>query len=298
MFKKYQHIERFGSIETEGINFGECYVFPKIDGTNAQLWLENDTIFAGSRNRILSLDNDNANFYNYVHNEQRFLAFFLDNPYLRLYGEWLVPHTLKTYRKDAWNKFYVFDVSVNSGEDEEYLSYSSYLPILDKYGIDLIPPICVIKNPTYEDLVKKLDSNIFLIEDGKGFGEGIVIKNYEYRNKYGRQIWAKVVRGEFKEKHISAMGCPQANGSKMIEEEIVNEFLTKPMVEKIKAKIETEMGGWSSKFIPRLLQTSFYDLVKEEMWGILKSKKYPTINFKTLNYFTINKVKEHVPELF
>ena len=33
-FKKYQHIERLGTLEVEGIELGTCYVFPKIDGTN------------------------------------------------------------------------------------------------------------------------------------------------------------------------------------------------------------------------------------------------------------------------
>ncbi len=30
-FIKYQHLERFGSTEVEQIEFGECFVFPKID---------------------------------------------------------------------------------------------------------------------------------------------------------------------------------------------------------------------------------------------------------------------------
>ena len=33
-FRKYQHIERFGTSEVEQIEIGTCYVFPKIDGTN------------------------------------------------------------------------------------------------------------------------------------------------------------------------------------------------------------------------------------------------------------------------
>lgn len=32
MFKKYQHIERFGKDEVEGIDKGLCYVFPKLLG--------------------------------------------------------------------------------------------------------------------------------------------------------------------------------------------------------------------------------------------------------------------------
>ena len=36
-FRRYQHIERFGNDEVAGIEDGTCYVFPKIDGTNA-IW--------------------------------------------------------------------------------------------------------------------------------------------------------------------------------------------------------------------------------------------------------------------
>jgi hypothetical protein len=36
-FKKYQHIERYGTDEVEGIDAGLCYVFYKIDGTNSSI---------------------------------------------------------------------------------------------------------------------------------------------------------------------------------------------------------------------------------------------------------------------
>lgn len=297
MFLKYQHIERLGTTETNGIELGVCYVFPKIDGTNSQLWWD-DGLKAGSRNRELSLDNDNAGFFNWAIQQENIINFFLDNPYLRLYGEWLVPHTLKTYREDAWRKFYVFDVSTLAGETESLLPYEAYKPLLERYGIEFIKPLCSIINPTYEDLVKKLDANTYLIQDGKGSGEGIVIKNYYYQNKYGRQTWAKIVKTEFKEKHVSTMGHPEMLGSKMIEEDFVNKYLTKSMVEKIKANIENENNGWSSKFIPRLLQTSFYDLIKEETWNFIKENKMPLVNFKTVQHFCTNKVKEYMPELF
>jgi hypothetical protein len=62
-FKKYMHLERFGTSEVEGIEIGTTYVFPKLDGTNASVWFEDGKIKAGSRNRELSFDNDNAGFY-------------------------------------------------------------------------------------------------------------------------------------------------------------------------------------------------------------------------------------------
>ena len=38
-FREYQQVERFGMPEVQQINFGRCFVFPKIDGTNVSVWL-------------------------------------------------------------------------------------------------------------------------------------------------------------------------------------------------------------------------------------------------------------------
>lgn len=290
-FIKYQHLERFGTAETQGIDIGLCYVFPKIDGTNSQLWWSNG-LQAGSRNRHLSIDSDNAGFYNWALNQERFEKFFKSNPELRLYGEWLVPHTLKTYNKTAWNNFYVFDVM----KGENYLHYENYKAILDEFEIEYIPPICKVENPSYERLINQLEKNGYLIEDGKGTGEGIVIKNYGYVNKFGRQTWAKIVKNEFKAKHAKC-DVTEIKESKIIEQEIVNKFVIDVLVNKEVAKIDLEVG-WSSKQIPRLLNTIFYCLVKEEMWNILKEFKNPTIDFKRLLYFSNARIKEVAPHLF
>lgn len=297
-FLKYQHIERFGTQEVEGIEFGICHIFPKIDGTNGQIYFSDGLIKTGSRNRELSLDDDNQGFHDWVIRQENIIRFFDEFPLMRLYGEWLIPHTLKTYRDDAWRKFYVFDVTILSGDTEEYLTYEQYKPILDQYDIDYVPPIAIVNNPTYEDLTNKLDSNSFLIKDGCGFGEGIVIKNYAYKNKYGRVTWAKIVRNEFKDANKKVMGVKPNDGSKMTEIEFVDKYCNKTLIEKVYAKIANENGGWSSKYIPRLLQTVYYDLVNEETWNFIKEQKMPTINFRTLNFLTINKIKEIKPELF
>ena len=118
MFVKYMHLERYGNEEVDGIEQGTTYVFPKLDGTNAQVWVDPEgNLKAGSRNRQLQLDNDNAGFYNAMIKDDKVLSLFEGFPELRLYGEWLVPHSLKTYRDDAWRKFYIFDVcNVETGE--------------------------------------------------------------------------------------------------------------------------------------------------------------------------------------
>ena len=172
-FKKYQHIERFGTSEVRGIEFGKCYVFYKIDGTNSSVWIDDDgNLQAGSRKRILSLENDNAGFYANISKDENIIGYLKKYPNHRLYGEWLVPHSLKTYRDNAWRKFYVFDVCLDKEDDGiEYLTYETYQSMLEEFNIDYIPPIAIINNPTYESLVKLLDkTGDFLIKDGEGSG--------------------------------------------------------------------------------------------------------------------------------
>jgi len=291
-FEKYQHVERFGTSEVEGIELGRTYVFPKLDGTNASVWLEDGEVKAGSRNRGLSLDKDNAGFYNDIIKDKNIEIFLKDFPHLRLFGEWLVPHTLKTYKEDAWRKFYVFDVMNESGV---YIAYNEYKDILDNYGITYLAPIRIFDNGTYDDYIKCLEENNYLVKEG--LGEGIVIKNYSFVNKYGRTTWAKIVRAEFKQEHSKNFGAPFTENH-LVEEKIAEKFVTKALCEKEYNKIITEEGGWASKLIPRLLNTIFYCIVKEDMWEVIKEFKNPTINFKTLNSFVTKKIKELLSELF
>jgi hypothetical protein len=302
-FKKYQHVERFGTAEVNQIELGECYIFPKIDGTNASLWLDsNGNLCAGSRNRKLELDNDNAGFYNWAIQQVNIKQFFKENPNVRLFGEWLVPHSLKTYREDAWRQFYVFDMcfdkeKLHDGDSElVYFHYEAYKPTLEKYNINYIQPLCSIKNSNYDQLVAQLKKNVFLIEDGKGVGEGIVIKNYDFKNKYGRTTWAKIVTSEFKEKHSKVMGHAEIEGKKMIEETICEKYVTKALCEKVFAKINQD--GWESKKIPQLLNMVYYDLIREDSWNFIKEHKNPTINFSTLKHFCFAKTKENIPQVF
>jgi len=295
-FEKYQHVEKFDTIETHGIEDGMCYIFPKIDGTNGSVWNDENVICAGSRNRELTIESDNAGFYQWVLNQSSIINLLTDNPKIRLYGEWLVPHTIKSYRDEAWRKFYVFDVMY----EENYLSYEIYIELLEKYGIDYIPAICKIKNPTTEKLIEMLDKNIYLIKDGEGTGEGIVIKNYEYKNRFGRQTWAKIVKNEFKDKHSKngMFGITEIKCKHEIEEKIIEKFITNHFVEKEYSKIILESGGWSSKLIPKLLGIVFYCLIKEESWNILREFNNPVIDFKKLNGLCIKKIKELKPEIF
>ena len=273
-----------------------------VHNSNASVWLDSTgKLCAGSRKRELTLDSDNAGFFNDICTDLRISKFFNEYPNIRLYGEWLVPHTLKTYRSEVWRKFYVFDATyINAtGEDKKYIPYDQYTPILEKFGIDYIPVQTIINNPSLDQLYHEIDKNTFLIGDGKGVGEGIVIKNYNFVNKFKiNQLFAKIVTTEFKEKHRREMGPNILNGEKTLEIKIVEEFCTEALIDKVCAKIVNEENGWNGNCIPRLLNTVYHDLITEEMWNILKKYKGVIINFKTLQMLVFNKIKTYKGTLF
>jgi hypothetical protein len=297
-YKPYMHIEKLGTDEVEGIEIGTTFVFPKVDGTNASVWLDGNEVKAGSRTRQLSLGSDNAGFYAWVLQNTKLGEYLGAHPNHRLHGEWLVPHTIKHYREDAWRRFWIFDVSVDIGVDEEvFLSYDAYHEDLEKFGLDYIIPMFRMENATYEYLFGALERNKFLI-DSEALGEGIVVKNYDFRNRYGRTVWAKIVRQDFKEANQKAFGVATIGLGDPVEKLIVDRHLTDAMIDKVHANIVTAEGKWESKMIPRLLETCFYDLVREEIWPVMKSFKLPTINFKALKAYTVQRVKAYRKDLF
>ena len=198
-FTKYMHIERYPCSEVDGITNGKTYIFPKLDGTNSSVWLgEDGELCAGSRNNKLTEQWDNRGFLARMKMSPWCLDFLKEHPTYIIYGEYLVPHTLKDYAIGAWDKFYVFDVL--DTENHRWLSYEEYRDLLLPAGFNVIPPLAVLNNPALDDeeIQSYLNNNHYLMIDETHIGEGIVIKNYNYQNPYGRVTWAKVVTPVFK----------------------------------------------------------------------------------------------------
>lgn len=293
-FKKYPKLRRSGYAEVRGIEDGICHIFPKLDGTNASVWLgEDGKIRAGSRNRGLSLDNDNAGFYNAIKDDSRIIEYFKEFPNHRLYGEWLVPHSYKDYENEAWMKFYVFDV-LDGGDS--FIPYNVYVDYLSQHNIDFIPIIDIIENPSHEDLLKYVEKATFLTKDNK-VGEGIVIKNYKFINAFGDTTWAKIISDTFVNKgnknktENKPVGC--------VEYQIIQKFCTEDLIEKEYSKIlNSNNGEWSGRDIPRLLGIVWHEFLTEELPQAIKRFKNPIVDFKRLQSELNNKVKATKRELF
>jgi len=299
-FLRYPHLERFGHKEVEGIEKGHCYIFPKLDGSNASMWYSKsiDIFHYGSRNRELSLDKDNAKFMATMELSRYgdpYRQFLEDYPSFVLYGEWLVPHTIKNYIDFAWNKFYIFDIycTVNN----KFIPYSTYINLIRDYNLDFIPATEFVSFPTQESLHEKVLTNSkFLLKNVGENGEGIVIKNYEYSNIFNRVTWAKILVETVQNKP----SVPANNKSN--EELFAEKFVTPHFVEKEYNKILVALRDdgdkqWDHRCIPRLLESCYRELIVEELYNYSKKLKGP-IDFKVLKTFVMQKIKEHKKELF
>ena len=190
------------------------------------------------------------------------------------------PHAIKHYENDAWDKFYVFDVM----RGDTYLRFEDYKNILDNFQIDYVPVMAVLNSPSEEKICELAEKATYLCKPDT-IGEGVVVHNYDFYNKYGRQTWAKVVNQKFKETKKEAYGVVEC-----VEEIIVKEFLTPEEIEKEKCKIE----DFNDKKIGELMGRVYHEFIRDNMNDIIKKHKNLTIRFKVLNGCICKAVREHL----
>jgi nitrogen fixation protein len=142
---------------------------------------------------------------------------------------------------------------------------------------------------------------------GATYIEGIVIKNYDFVNKYGRQPYAKLLNEKFQEvKTTKKVIEPDA-----ILQMIAEQYVTTARVEKICNKIKfsefvkdtdafrgekvVDQSSWrlEMKHIPQVINMVWYDVISEDMNDICKKFKDPTINFKLLKRLVFDRAKEY-----
>lgn len=298
-FIKYPKLKRLDDPEVNGLLEGRVHVFPKLDGTNGSLWMDSDTkeIKAGSRNRELNIEKDNRGFYSTFSKDKKFKDFFnrfAEMP-LVLYGEFMVPHTFRDYKDEVWKNFYVFDVLDTS--DYGFIPFTKYEPWLRESGINYIPRITTLNHPSQEEVENLVTKSTFMTKDSKP-GEGVVIKRYDFVNRFGRTTWGKVTTPQFGEKkHTTAR--PKNNKEDEVVSLIVSKYVTKGRVDKMLAKVKNKHdGAWSSKYIPELLHRVYHDLVTEETWNVIMELKNPKLDFNKLKKATFEATKQHLPTVF
>lgn len=276
-FLKYKKIYRLGTEETEGILDGKVHIQEKVDGANTQIWVDDGVICTGSRSQRIT-EGFNG-FCAYVQMSEPIKQLLLDYPNYRLYGEWLVRHTI-AYNETAYRKFYLYDVC---GSDEVMLDLPEVEMLALRYGIAFPQVFDVIDNPT----VDQINKYVGLTNLGE-HGEGVVLKNFGFRNKFGDQQHAKVVTQKFKEDNGLVFGGNNKHSDTYWEMYIVNKYMTLERVQKIMHKIQPTIDKkLDFEHTSRVSNTAFHDMMTEEIWEICK--KVGTIDFRKLNSLATRK---------
>lgn len=270
MFVSYPKIYRLGREENDGLLDNEIVVQEKVDGANTSIWLEDGVIKMGSRTRLLGDESFNG-FCEYVREHEGIVKLLADFPQMRLFGEWLVRHTI-SYKETAYKKFYIFDILFdgNTWADQEKVQQIA----LD-YGIDY--PQVFMRGKLTEEEIKAFVGKTNLGDKG----EGVVIKCVTFVNKFGDHSYAKIVTEKFKENNALIFGGNNKHSDTYQEMRVVNKYCTLSRVEKIIHKIQPEIDRRISiEHTPRIANSCYHDMLTEEIWEIQNS--VAKVDFKVL----------------
>jgi len=269
-FLNYPKIHRLGKEEVEGIlEFGEVWIQEKVDGANTSIWLDDGVMCGGSRTRQLGDESFNG-FVEYIKAHEGINNLLTEHPNYRLYGEWLVRHTI-AYNETAYRQFYLFDIHVGTG----FLPQSFVQQVAELYGINY--PQIFAKGKMTEEEIKEFVGKTNLGDKG----EGVVIKNESFVNKFGDFSYAKIVTEKFKEDNALTFGGNNKHSDSYWEMYVVNKYCTSARVQKIMNKIQPEVNEkLDKKHTPRIIGSAYHDMITEESWEI--AQKVAALDFKRL----------------
>lgn len=280
-FRNYGKVHRLGKEETAGILIGRVWVQEKIDGANTSIWMEDGVLCTGSRTRKLGEEDFNG-FVSYVREHEGIKQLFSEHPDWRLYGEWLVRHTIQ-YIETSYRKFYLFDIMDGEGN---FINPEIVKQLGEGYGILTVPLHGVFVDPDPDKLKEFVGKSAF-----GDRGEGIVLKNLTFQNAFGDKVFAKMVTESFKEDNAVTFGGNNKHSDTYWEMYVVNKYMTLPRVKKIMEKIQPQINEkLDMKHIPRVIHTAYHDMLTEEVWEF--ASKVESLNFKALSRCAQKKARQ------
>ena len=280
-FKKYIHIERLEKVR-DGMLKAEQYIaMPKLDGTNASVWSDEEgNIHAGSRNRELNANEDNAGFYNYITTSQEeyivsLREFVRNNPNYIVYGEFLGTgkQFLGAIKEYENNGFFIFDVW--NRDIAEFLPHKEWYTMLCSWYPYCVPAVYFDHLPTSNEGKEILKSDFLRYNLKEGYPEGVVIKGEpSCRDPFGDIQMGKIILDEFKEKQ-NQNRKKQVYEPGELEKEFVDKYITQAFLSKCKNKIDIAIGedAPQPKRVGMFMNLVIDDLMTEEFWSFFKKKK-------------------------
>lgn len=217
------------------------------------------------------------------------------------FGEWTNPH--KVRYENYTKQFFLYDIY--NTHLEEYVSFSMVRDEAKRLNLQLVPVFFEGEFESFEQLNSyvgrtDLGGKLGDIETG----EGIVVKNVSYRDRYGKQLFVKLVTEQFAE--VQKQRPPKDPKREISPEELkVRECTTIPRVEKqIFIMIEDGLldPNWGIEDMGKILKHIHplvaEDIIKEEMQeDDVTIKDIQRFMAKVLP-FTIKEIIKNKSELF
>lgn len=278
MFIKYPKIHRLGKEEVEGILDGFCSISEKIDGANTQIWVDEAEYWIRTGSRSKEIKEGFNGFIDYVQSNEGIKTLLKEYPHFHLYGEWLVKHSI-TYKETAYKKWYMFDIfNTVTGKWYDTEAVNSFA---DTYNIPRPKFFGLFENPDI-DMLKSFVGKSELGQDG----EGIVIKNRLFVDKFGDNQSAKIVTEKFKELNGVTFGGNNKHSDTYMEMWVVNKFMTLSRVEKIMHKLQPTIDKrLDMEHLPMVMGACYHDMITEEIWDIQKkARKLDLVALQRISY--------------
>ena len=206
----------------------------KIDGANSSFCVDDNELGISCYSRRQKLDPSNRlrGFYDFILDVIVPMKDKL-NPNYRYYGEWCCSHTVQ-YKPEAYKKFYLF--SIWDEEADRYLSDEIVKSEADRLGLTLIPYLYQGEYISYEHLMSFVGKSDLTLEPNTG--EGVVVKNVSYLDRFNRQIFVKLVSEKFSE--VVKQKPPKDPTVNNEFRDLIRSVLTEARVEKLINKLVDE----------------------------------------------------------
>jgi len=280
--EEYQHVERFGSSSVEGLLDKNCVVQEKLDGANLTVANEAGLIVA-TRNSCIHHDGAPLTGFRgaveYVLAHEGILDFITDHPELILRGEWLIKNRID-YGPLNMFKYYVFDVQLRDGN---YIPWEDYSSLLAEYDILMVPHLGFADS--MDEVIAFAGGESAIGGDRK---EGVVVKRYDFANKYGQIVWGKFVNEEYHQTPRIRTECNH-------EAAFADYAVSVALVNKVMDKLE---GDISIRRLGEIIGRSWDDVVHEELAEFVLHNKIKNFNFFTARKEVTNLVRQIAMDRF
>lgn len=248
----------------------EIIIQEKIDGANAsfQYNSEEDCIDCFSRNQPLTPQNNLRGFYEWVQQLDKAKVQAVLGENLRMFGEWLVSHTVK-YPESCYNNLYCFDIF--NMETKQYLPQHEVKQLVEQLGLHYVPVFFEGKFTKWEDYTPLVGKT----ELGGEIGEGIIIKNMSALSHdviYTKIVHEKFLEVNYRTKYKKKLQADLAKNKEYRRlTALAKTIVTRQRVEKLLYKLVDEgilpedFSRYNMKDILRNLPSAvYYDCLKEK----------------------------------